>query len=85
MKVSLLISTYNWESALNLCLKSVLNQSVAPDEIIISDDGSTNETKRIIEYYRTISEIPIVHVWQEDKGFRLAKIRNKSIETNDCV
>jgi glycosyltransferase involved in cell wall biosynthesis len=80
MKVSLLISTYNWESALNLCLKSVLNQSVAPDEIIISDDGSTNETKRIIEYYRTITEIPIVHVWHEDKGFRLAKIRNKSIE-----
>lgn len=80
MKVSLIISTYNWSEALNLCLKSVLNQSVLPDEIIISDDGSTDETKLLIEKYQTISTVPIVHVWHADLGFRLSEIRNRSIK-----
>lgn len=79
MKVSLLISTYNWEKALNLCLKSVLGQSVLPDEIIIADDGSKEETKKVINYFQSISTVPIIHIWHEDKGFRLAEIRNKSI------
>ncbi|HIY76621.1 MAG TPA: glycosyltransferase, partial [Candidatus Sphingobacterium stercorigallinarum] len=40
---SLLISTYNWPEALNLCLKSVMRQSVLPAEVLIADDGSTEE------------------------------------------
>jgi glycosyltransferase involved in cell wall biosynthesis len=76
---SLIIATYNWVNALDLCLKSVLNQSIYPNEIIIADDGSKDETKKIIEYYKGISKIPIIHVWQEDNGFKLAEIRNKAI------
>jgi len=79
VKISLIISTYNWVEALNLCLKSVLNQSILPNEIIIADDGSKLETKLLIDEYKKKSPIPIIHVWQEDEGFRLAKIRNKSI------
>ena len=79
MKVSLIISTYNWEKALNMCLKSALAQSVLPDEIIIADDGSKEDTKKAINHFQSISTVPIVHIWHEDKGFRLAEIRNKSI------
>ena len=46
---SLVISTYNWPEALSLVLKSVNNQKVLPDEIIIADDGSSDETKDVIE------------------------------------
>ena len=37
--MSLLISTYNWEDALRLCLLSASVQTVLPDEIVIADDG----------------------------------------------
>lgn len=45
MKTTLLITTYNWPKALELVLYSVLHQHVKPDEVVIADDGSTEETK----------------------------------------
>lgn len=79
MKTSLVVSTYNWCGALSLCLKSVLNQSVLPDEIVIADDGSTNETKELVRLFSQESPVPVIHVWHEDKGFRKTIILNKAI------
>ncbi len=79
MKISLLISTYNWPDALELCLSSVLLQDVMPDEILIADDGSTDETRVLINKYKEKFSIPLIHIWHEDQGFELAKIRNKAI------
>lgn len=56
-----------------------MRQRVMPDEIIIADDGSEAPTRQVVEHYRGISPVPVIHVWQEDKGFRLAEIRNKGI------
>ena len=80
MLVSLMISTYNWKEALSLCLYSAFAQTVKPCEILIADDGSRDDTKQLIDKMRTKTDIPIVHVWHEDKGFRLSAIRNRSIE-----
>lgn len=77
--VTLLISTYNWEDALRLCLLSASVQTVAPHEIVIADDGSREDTRKLIDEFRTIIKIPIVHVWQEDEGFRKTFILNKAI------
>ena len=79
MKVSLLIATYNWPEALSLVLESVQNQFVLPNEIIIADDGSKDETRQLIENFKRKTTIELHHIWQEDKGFRLAEIRNKAI------
>lgn len=79
MKVSLIISTYNRPDALRVCLDSVFKQHTLPYEIIIGDDGSRQETAELIEEMRKISPVPIVHVWHEDKGFRLAMMRNKAV------
>ncbi|WP_448636044.1 glycosyltransferase [Pedobacter panaciterrae] len=76
---ALLISTYNWPAALDLVLSSVLLQSKMPDEILIADDGSTEETKTIIEKYKKLFKIPVLHFWQEDHGFRKTLILNKAI------
>jgi glycosyltransferase involved in cell wall biosynthesis len=76
---SLIISTYNWPEALRLCLLSVKEQSVLPDEVIIADDGSTARTAELIEAIRPTLPVKLIHIWQEDEGFRLAKIRNKAI------
>ncbi len=79
MKTSLIIVTYNWKEALELSLKSVLNQSVLPDEIIVADDGSSDGTGKLIREYQTGSPIPINYIWHEDEGFRAARCRNMAI------
>lgn len=79
MTVSLIISTYNWPEALQLCLQSLLRQSVLPEEVIIADDGSMAPTKEIIELFRKNYQKKIKHIWHQDNGFKLAEIRNKAI------
>lgn len=79
MKTSLLISTYNWPQALELVLLSAMNQSERPDEILIADDGSTQETKDLVEEFQKKMTVPVRHFWHEDKGFRKAIILNKAI------
>lgn len=83
-KSSLIISTYNWPEALRLCLLSVMEQSVLPDEVIIADDGSTGQTAEVIDTMRASFPVKLIHVWQEDEGFQLSKIRNKAIATSSC-
>jgi glycosyltransferase involved in cell wall biosynthesis len=84
MKIALIVSTYNWPAALDLCFKSVLKQYLKPDEIIIADDGSTADTKSLIDSFCKQTEIPIKHIWQEDNGFRLSRIRNLAIKNTTC-
>ncbi|WP_407428816.1 glycosyltransferase family 2 protein [Arcticibacter sp.] len=77
--VSLIVSTYNWPEALNLCLISISKQCVLPNEVIIADDGSTEETRKLVQEHQLNFPVPLIHVWQADDGFQLAKIRNKAI------
>jgi len=79
MGITLIISTYNRPDALARVLESVVNQSYPPAQVIIADDGSTEETARVVEHYKTrLAEL--IHVWHEDTGFRLAAIRNKALQ-----
>jgi glycosyltransferase involved in cell wall biosynthesis len=79
MKCSLIITTYNRPEALELVLLSVERQTVLPEEVIIADDGSDNRTQVIINNFQSNKILNIQHSWQEDKGFRAAKSRNKAI------
>lgn len=76
---SLLVSTYNWPEALELCLGSIARQSRLPGEVIICDDGSGPATAEVISRMQITFPIPLVHIWQPDEGFRLSAIRNKGI------
>lgn len=79
MKTSLVITTYNWKEALELVLLSIKKQSILPNEVIIADDGSRDDTKELIEKFQKNFPTALIHSWQEDKGFRGAKSRNKAI------
>lgn len=79
MKTSLIVSTYNWPEALQISLRSIFKQTILPDEIVIADDGSTNQTRQLITQMQAKSSIPIHHVWHEDKGFRKTIILNEAI------
>ena len=81
--VSLIISTFNWPEALDLVLASVLRQTHSPDQIVIADDGSDQRTKEVIQSYIPRFKVPLVHVWQEDNGFRKSLILNKAVK--QCI
>lgn len=79
MKISLVITTYNWPEALNSVLESVKKQTRLPDEVIVADDGSKQETLDLIQMHQRDFPVPLCHSWHEDNGFRLSMSRNKAI------
>ncbi|OIM23288.1 hypothetical protein ATX61_10400, partial [Oenococcus oeni] len=48
MKISVVVATYNGEEFIKDQLQSIVNQSVRPDEIVITDDGSSDQTLDIL-------------------------------------
>ncbi len=79
MTCSLIVTTYNWPEALEHSILSVFRQSTLPLEIIIADDGSTEETEKLIQKMQSFSPVPLIHSWQEDHGFRASASRNRAI------
>lgn len=49
IKISVVIPAYNREKTIEKCLESVMNQTYSPYEIIVVDDGSTDNTIQKIE------------------------------------
>ena len=84
MRVSLIITTYNSPAALLLVLQSIERQSTLPSDVIVADDGSNNDTKELIKHFQLTTCLKIIHSWQKNKGFRVAKSRNKAIAKSDA-
>jgi glycosyltransferase involved in cell wall biosynthesis len=79
VKVSVIVTTYNSPSYLASVLNGYIRQTRLPDELVIADDGSTQETGDIVERFSKSAPFPVFHVWHEDRGFRAAAIRNKAV------
>lgn len=79
LDASVIVSTYNQPQWLEKVLWSYEQQSSKDFEIVIADDGSGNETKRLIDDFIVNSNLNIRHVWHEDDGFQKTKILNKAI------
>ncbi|WP_034619541.1 glycosyltransferase family 2 protein [Chitinibacter tainanensis] len=83
MKISIVVSTYNRPDALEAVLTGLSNQSNSKAiawEVIVADDGSSKETKEAIQRIAQSFPTKLTHIWHEDKGFRLAAIRNLSVQ-----
>lgn len=76
--ISVIITTYNWPSALAAVLMGFLQQTDHQFSILIADDGSGEATKAVIQSFQPQFKYQIKHVWQEDDGFRAGMIRNKA-------
>ncbi|HET8800824.1 MAG TPA: glycosyltransferase family 2 protein [Marinobacter sp.] len=79
MKLSVIISTYNSPEWLEKVLWGYSVQTHREFEIIMADDGSTDETRQLIDRMRTETGLDIRHVWQEDNGFQKCRILNKAV------
>lgn len=77
--ISLIVATYNWPEALNVCLLSIKQQSLLPNEVILADDGSNDDTRFLIHEMQQDFPVPLIHVWQPDLGFRKSLVLNKAI------
>ena len=79
MHISLVVLTYNWPQALERVLESVAAQSRLPDEVIVADDGSREDTRALVARIARSFPCRLAHVWHEDLGFRAARARNLGI------
>jgi glycosyltransferase involved in cell wall biosynthesis len=78
--IAAIVSTYNSPVYLRRVLEGYCRQSRYPDELIVADDGSTPDTAEVVEAFVRKAPFAVRHVWHEDRGFRLAEIRNRAIE-----
>jgi len=79
MYSSVICSTYNTPRFLELVLDSLLYQDTHQFELLIADDGSQEETKKLIEDFQKKAPFKIVHLWHEDLGWRKSQIHNMAI------
>lgn len=78
-EVSVIIPTYNRSDLLQLTIKSVQAQTFRDLEIIIIDDGSKDDTRRVVEGLQNIDQ-RIVYIYQENRG--LPSARNIGIKNS---
>lgn len=80
IKVSVIVPVYNGEKFIEECIKNVLNQTLEEFELIIINDGSTDNTLDICKRNSEIDKkIRIIN--QENKG--VSSARNKGIEQSN--
>lgn len=84
MDLSIIIPTYNAEKHINKCLNSILNQKPKNTEIIIVNDGSTDNTLEICKQYaNTNPNIKIIT--KENAGQGLARNAGLEIATGEYI
>ncbi|AWC23030.1 Chondroitin polymerase [Aminobacter sp. MSH1] len=79
MQTSVIISTYNSPLWLQKVLWGYFAQDRHDFELVIADDGSSDETREMLAAMAPNSPVPIAHVWQPDEGFQKCRILNKAI------
>lgn len=84
MKLSVIISTYNSPLWLEKVLWGYSAQQHRDFEIVIADDGSTQETAELLRRMVSEAGLAIEHVWQRDDGFRKCRILNKAVLAAKC-
>jgi len=73
LHISVIIPTYNRYELLKRALNSVFSQTYTPFEVIVIDDGSTDETQQIVQDFPNIK-----YFYQENRG--VSSARNLGIE-----
>ena len=80
--ISVIVATYNRADALDAVLRSLADQTDRDFEVVVADDGSDTKTAEVIGGSLDRMPVPLRHVWHEDRGFRLAEIRNRAIRVS---
>jgi glycosyltransferase involved in cell wall biosynthesis len=79
MNTAVIVTTYNRPDALALVLEGYCAQTDREFSLVVADDGSTEETAAVVQQFARRGGLSVTHVWQEDRGFRAAAIRNRAV------
>ncbi|PLY07524.1 MAG: glycosyl transferase [Arcobacter sp.] len=79
MKISVIIPTYNRANFLLSAINSIKSQTYRIDEIIVVDDGSSDNTKEVLKNQN------IKYIFQENKGVSSARNRGIKESKNDWI
>lgn len=78
--VSLIVTTYQMPRHLERVLAAAERQSVARRmELIVSDDGSTDETPDVVKQFAARAPFPVKFVSLPHDGFQLSRTRNEGV------
>jgi len=77
-KISVIIPTHNRQNFLSRAIESVFSQTFCDFEMLIIDDGSTDQTKEAVKKYIVTQPDKIKYFYQDNKGPSAA--RNKGIQ-----
>jgi glycosyltransferase involved in cell wall biosynthesis len=81
MKVSIIITNYNYQDYVKECIDSCLNQTYKNIEIIVVDDGSTDNSRSVLNEY----EDSVKLVFQENAGMVQASNTGYAYATGDLI
>lgn len=85
-RISVVVPLYNKEAEVERALRSIIEQSLAPGEVIVVDDGSTDGSRAIVE--RIIAEHPeaaIRLITQTNSGVSAARNRGIAEAKGDYI
>jgi len=77
--IAVVVSTYNKPEYLRLVLNGYQQQTDNNFVLYIADDGSSEETRKLIEKLSSHFPVPIRHIRHEDRGFRKCRIHNRAL------
>jgi len=79
MTIALVINAYNQPEYLKRVLKAVARQNRLPEEVLLADDGSSDDVRELFQNWSARQSCRCAHLWQKNEGFRRARILNLAI------
>lgn len=83
LKASIVVSTYNNPAYLEIVLLGYSRQTEKGFELLVCDDGSGEEVKKVIDGFRNSVGFPVKHLWQEHDGFGKVKLLNRAVRESE--
>jgi len=80
--LSVILPNYNHGHLLPVCINAMISQSVPPSEIVIVDDGSTDDSVEVIKGLAGIH--PIIKLYQNERNRGVSYTLNRGIEFASC-
>lgn len=84
-KVSVIVPVYNVENYIEKCLESLVNQTLDDIEIVVVNDGSTDNSEKIIKKYIERNNSKIKYVVKENGGLSDARNYGMMFATGDYI
>lgn len=83
MSVGVIISAYKDAHSLDKVLTAYSVQTLTPDEIIIAEDGQSQDIFQLVKKWKSLLSSSLLHITQKDNGFRKNRILNKAIKLSN--